>query len=203
MDEMKLNVVVVDSTREDVTNKVTRPVCGNLVAVLRWTATLADEQGQRMDVHKYISDTDTLPMSLDEAWEQAKENTRKMYSFEEPRSMVDVIQMGGMDVPEIPGAEMPPMPQVFICWGNAGAQLMFPDRLEEMRKAVGCDELYIAPTSRHELMAGVQETMVSIFEMLGFMNDNVVDPHEVLSDQCFKYADGQLTTCLLTRAMIG
>ena len=74
------------------------------------------------------------------------------------------------------------------------AAIAMPEVLEEARRMTGSEEIYILPSSIHELIAirGDTGSPEALHEMITDINASVVSAHEILSDEPYKYDGKQL-----------
>lgn len=82
-------------------------------------------------------------------------------------------------------------------YGAAG--FLIPEVQKKVSEAIGCDSFYILPSSVHECIV-VPETKImdqsvdELCDMVRCVNSSVVESHDFLSDNVYKYYDGKLWT---------
>lgn len=136
-----------------------------------------------------------LGISSEELLGAARQNMAKDGYTVKPLGQVLGDMLGSpSDVPNM--AAGPEMAVITNRNGQFGAAaIAMPEVLDQAGKMTGSEEIYILPSSIHELIAirADSASPEELHEMIADINASVVAQHEVLSDEPYRYDGRQLT----------
>lgn len=139
-----------------------------------------------------------IGMTIEEAAEAALANYVREHGEDamRPKGMDEVARAVGADLEEIPGTEG--MMWIMPALTKDGAVVMaMPERIAKVAEDLG-DDLYIIPSSKHEIILVPAKGMADPEEFekfIGYVNDTQVEDDDILSYSmyCYRRSDGEIS----------